>query len=335
MGAYRTVVVGTDGSDSSMRAVDKAAQIAGADAKLIVASAYLPQHEDTRSPTRWVRKATKSRAPRPSTRSCKTPGPGPRCGRQEHRRAAHRRRSGRRPREPGRGGQGRPAGGRQRRSEHDRGPAARVGAGQRLTPRQGRRADRAHHQLVPLPASFSPLGQMWAFSAQHGVVPVAGIDDGVVPIDVENPRGDVVEQLSEITRLPCLADASRKEAVAREELGDPAGRRSIERQRDRSGRVPRRWMTSKASSPIRTVSPPASKRSGLTGSGSASISLAAVGAPVAAATASSACQWSKCWWVVTMSDSFGAKRRTRSMRRSASLAASISRVSPVAEHVTR
>jgi nucleotide-binding universal stress UspA family protein len=49
MGAYRTVVVGTDGSDSSMRAVDKAAQIAGPDAKLIIASAYLPQHEDTRA----------------------------------------------------------------------------------------------------------------------------------------------------------------------------------------------------------------------------------------------------------------------------------------------
>ena len=49
MTAYRTVVVGTDGSDSSMRAVDRAGQIAGADAKLIIASAYLPQHEDTRA----------------------------------------------------------------------------------------------------------------------------------------------------------------------------------------------------------------------------------------------------------------------------------------------
>lgn len=49
MGAYRTVVVGTDGSDSSLRAVEKAAQIAGPDAKLIVASAYLPQHEDGRA----------------------------------------------------------------------------------------------------------------------------------------------------------------------------------------------------------------------------------------------------------------------------------------------
>lgn len=49
MGAYQTVVVGTDGSDSSMRAVDKAAQIAGPDARLIIASAYLPQHEDSRA----------------------------------------------------------------------------------------------------------------------------------------------------------------------------------------------------------------------------------------------------------------------------------------------
>ena len=49
MSAYRTVVVGTDGSDSSLRAVDRAGTIAGANAKLIVASAYLPQHEDARA----------------------------------------------------------------------------------------------------------------------------------------------------------------------------------------------------------------------------------------------------------------------------------------------
>src|SRR5580693_6169674 len=46
MTAYRTVVVGTDGSDSSLRAVDRAGAIAGANAKLIVASAYLPQAAD-------------------------------------------------------------------------------------------------------------------------------------------------------------------------------------------------------------------------------------------------------------------------------------------------
>ena len=49
MSAYRTVVVGTDGSDSSFRAVDRAAAIAGADARLIVASAYLPHHDDARA----------------------------------------------------------------------------------------------------------------------------------------------------------------------------------------------------------------------------------------------------------------------------------------------
>jgi nucleotide-binding universal stress UspA family protein len=49
MGAYRTVVVGTDGSDSSFRAVDRAAALAGEDAKLIVASAYLPHHDDARA----------------------------------------------------------------------------------------------------------------------------------------------------------------------------------------------------------------------------------------------------------------------------------------------
>ena len=49
MSAYRTVVVGTDGSDSSLRAVDRAGTIAGADAKLIVASAYLPHGDDARA----------------------------------------------------------------------------------------------------------------------------------------------------------------------------------------------------------------------------------------------------------------------------------------------
>jgi nucleotide-binding universal stress UspA family protein len=49
MSVYRTVVVGTDGSDSSLRAVERAGHIAGADAKLIVATAYLPQPEDSRA----------------------------------------------------------------------------------------------------------------------------------------------------------------------------------------------------------------------------------------------------------------------------------------------
>jgi nucleotide-binding universal stress UspA family protein len=46
---YRTVVVGTDGSDSSLRAVARAAAIAGAvGATLVVACAYLPSDADER-----------------------------------------------------------------------------------------------------------------------------------------------------------------------------------------------------------------------------------------------------------------------------------------------
>jgi nucleotide-binding universal stress UspA family protein len=46
MGGYRTVVVGTDGSASSMRAVDRAGTVAAQDgAKLIVATAYFPTVE--------------------------------------------------------------------------------------------------------------------------------------------------------------------------------------------------------------------------------------------------------------------------------------------------
>jgi nucleotide-binding universal stress UspA family protein len=44
--SYRTIVVGTDGSASSLRAVDRAAALAALDsAKLIVASAHLPTEE--------------------------------------------------------------------------------------------------------------------------------------------------------------------------------------------------------------------------------------------------------------------------------------------------
>ncbi len=43
MSAYQTVVVGTDGSESSLRAVDRAAEIsADHGAKLIIATAHLP-----------------------------------------------------------------------------------------------------------------------------------------------------------------------------------------------------------------------------------------------------------------------------------------------------
>lgn len=50
MKSYRTVVVGTDGSESSLRAVDKAGAIAAeSDAKLIIATAYVPLEDDMRA----------------------------------------------------------------------------------------------------------------------------------------------------------------------------------------------------------------------------------------------------------------------------------------------
>jgi nucleotide-binding universal stress UspA family protein len=50
MSGYKTIVVGTDGSDSSLRAVDRAGQIAaGSDATVVVATAYFPQSQDQRS----------------------------------------------------------------------------------------------------------------------------------------------------------------------------------------------------------------------------------------------------------------------------------------------
>ena len=50
MGAYQTIVVGTDGSDSSLRAVDRAAEMAaGSDARVIVATAYFPRGDDPRA----------------------------------------------------------------------------------------------------------------------------------------------------------------------------------------------------------------------------------------------------------------------------------------------
>jgi nucleotide-binding universal stress UspA family protein len=50
MSGYKTVVVGTDGSDSSLRAVDRAGALAsGPDARVIIATAYFPSSEDSRA----------------------------------------------------------------------------------------------------------------------------------------------------------------------------------------------------------------------------------------------------------------------------------------------
>lgn len=50
MMAYQTVVVGTDGSESSLRAVDRAGEIvAESNAKLIIATGYSPHNDDVRA----------------------------------------------------------------------------------------------------------------------------------------------------------------------------------------------------------------------------------------------------------------------------------------------
>jgi nucleotide-binding universal stress UspA family protein len=50
MAAYQTVVVGTDGSESSLRAVERAGAIASeSNAKLILATGYFPHKEDQRA----------------------------------------------------------------------------------------------------------------------------------------------------------------------------------------------------------------------------------------------------------------------------------------------
>jgi nucleotide-binding universal stress UspA family protein len=50
MTTYNTVLVGTDGSESSLRAVERASKIAAeSDAKLIIATGYLPEKDDTRA----------------------------------------------------------------------------------------------------------------------------------------------------------------------------------------------------------------------------------------------------------------------------------------------
>ncbi|OKH67152.1 universal stress protein [Mycobacterium sp. SWH-M1] len=51
MTSYQTIIVGTDGSDTSLRAVDKAASLAAeSGGRLIIASAYSSKHHDAAGP---------------------------------------------------------------------------------------------------------------------------------------------------------------------------------------------------------------------------------------------------------------------------------------------
>ena len=67
MKAYQTVVVGTDGSESSLRAVDRAGEIAAeSNAKLIIATGYIPQKDDLRAADALGNEAYKVRGNAPA-----------------------------------------------------------------------------------------------------------------------------------------------------------------------------------------------------------------------------------------------------------------------------
>lgn len=152
MSDYKVVVVGTDGSDTSFRAVDRAAEIAAeAGAKLIVATAYLPReelHSGEPDQLKGVNYRTEGNAPvygmlheaadRARTAGAKDveeraiAGAPDRCASEAGRRSARR-----------------PVGCRQRRGEFDRGPPARICAHSGTSSRKNRRAGRRDHGLTP------------------------------------------------------------------------------------------------------------------------------------------------------------------------------------------
>ncbi|WP_418602027.1 universal stress protein [Mycolicibacterium sp. SCSIO 43805] len=84
---HRVIIVGTDGSETSIRAVEKAAGLAAeSNARLVVASAYQADHitpPGLPTPTSPATSATGRRAMRRSTTCCATRRHGP--GKPAHR----------------------------------------------------------------------------------------------------------------------------------------------------------------------------------------------------------------------------------------------------------
>ena len=108
MSSYKTVVVGTDGSDSSLRAVDRAGALAsGPDAKVVIATAYFPSHDDSRAADVLKDEGYKLSGNAPIyaiLREAKDRAKA--AGATEYRREGDRRCTGRRPRRSRRRGQG-------------------------------------------------------------------------------------------------------------------------------------------------------------------------------------------------------------------------------------
>ena len=231
MTAYRTVVVGTDGSDSSYRAVDRAAAIAGdSGATLVIACAYHPARADD---------VTKAQDELGDDVAYQVVGSTP--AEETVRTAAERaRRAGARQidtvvvdGEPvstlakvvaDRGG--RPAGGRQPRAQHARRPHPRLGSGGGRPQVTGRRSHRAH--------DVTRSGEELVGLQQH-------IERILLGGDRTYTRDEVVERCRRAAR-------AGHRAVARARLRDRRGRR---------GRV-HRWRRPRAAHGQRAASGPAS-----------------------------------------------------------------------------
>ena len=149
MSTYRTVVVGTDGSDSSLRAVDRAGAIAAAaHANLIVASAYFPHAVDRHAADGLRNEGYKVTGNAPVYALLRDARDRAKeAGAADIKERAMLGAPVEALRRPGRRGRRGPVGGRQRRAWHHQRATARIGARQHLAQGQGRRADRAHHLI--------------------------------------------------------------------------------------------------------------------------------------------------------------------------------------------
>ena len=185
-------------------------------------------------------------------------------------------------------------------AERPRGPHAtgrRTAGGARRGPPDGRPVRPASSRRSP--AAGAPLRQRGPLGAQRRVLAVARVEPGVVRQPVEQLVLDVVDQGAR--RCPArrsFADAAGEQRVAGDQVR-VAGRVVVQ-QRDRAGGVADQRRPPPARTwPTRTRSPSSSSTSAGTGSSPASARPAAVRAPVAVTTSASACQWSRCRWVVT------------------------------------
>jgi hypothetical protein len=141
--SYRTIIVGTDGSESSLRAVDRAGALAAqVNAKLIIASAHL----DTSEKGGWSRPPTPERPRICDPSGCPRPSEGRR--RPRHRRAGDCRRAGQCAAASGRGGQRRLARRRQLGIGYGRRPSIGLRSRHRCPQSQSRHPHRPHRRIA-------------------------------------------------------------------------------------------------------------------------------------------------------------------------------------------